>query len=99
MLHVISLVAVAVVVVLYAVTGVLTIATGRVVPWQRERLLRPRLWGSGALVFGAGMALARFGGSVRDLTLANVVFACSLLMLVCGGVMQYAGQRAGRVRA
>ncbi|MFJ3336823.1 hypothetical protein [Streptomyces sp. NPDC086766] len=98
MLHVVSLVAVAVVVVLYAVAGVLAVTTGRAVPWQRGYILRPRLWGSGALLFGAGMALARYGGSVRDLTASDVVFGCSLLMLVSGGVLQYVGRRVGRLR-
>lgn len=98
MLHVFSLVAVSAVVVLYAVTGVLALATGRAAPWQRGCIPRPRLWGSGALLFGAGMGLARYGSTVHDLTTADVLFPCSLLMLVCGGVMQYVGQRAGRVR-
>ncbi|MFD9093313.1 hypothetical protein [Streptomyces collinus] len=99
MLEVVSLVAVGALVVLYAVAGVLAIATGRVVPWQRGYVLRPRLWGSGALVFGAGMALARYGGTVRDLTTSDVVFGGSLVMLICGGVLQYVGQRVGRLRA
>ncbi|MFF3914819.1 hypothetical protein ACWGLF_33275 [Streptomyces puniciscabiei] len=99
MLHVISLVAVAAVVVLYTAAGVLAITTGRAVPWQRGYILRPRLWGFGALMFGAGTALARYGGTVRDLTTSDVVFACSLLMLICGGVLQYVGQRVGRLRA
>ncbi|MER7838215.1 hypothetical protein ABTY98_20545 [Streptomyces sp. NPDC096040] len=100
MLHVISWVAVAVVVVLYAGTGVLAITTGRATwatRWQRGHILRPRLWGSGALLFGAGMALTRYGGTVRDFTTATIVFACSLLMLICGGVLQYVGRRAGRL--
>lgn len=98
MLDVISLIAVAVVVVLYAVAGVLALTTGRAVPWQQGYLLRPRLWGSGALLFAAGMALARYGGMVRDLTDSDAVFATSLLMLISGGVLQYVGQRAGRLR-
>ncbi|WP_405557025.1 hypothetical protein OIE52_25575 [Streptomyces canus] len=93
MLHVISLVAGAAVVVLYAATGVLSITTGRAVPWKRGYVLRPRLWGSGALLFGAGMALARYSGTVRDLTTSDVFFACSLLMLICGGVLQHVGRR------
>jgi hypothetical protein len=39
-------------------------------------------------MFGAGMALARYGGTVRDLTTSDAVFACSLLMLIYGGVLQ-----------
>ncbi|MFJ8195528.1 hypothetical protein [Streptomyces sp. NPDC096152] len=98
MFHVVSLVAVAAVVVLYAVAGVLAITTGRAVPWQRGYILRPRVWGYGALLFGAGLALCRCGGTVRDLTTSGVVFACGLLMLICGGVLQYVGRRAGRLR-
>ncbi|MER6473137.1 hypothetical protein [Streptomyces collinus] len=99
MLAVVSLVAVVALVVLYAVAGVLAVATGRIVPWQRGYVLRPRLWGSGALMFGAGMGLARYGGTVRDLTTSDVVFACSLLMLIGGGALQYVGQRVGGHRA
>ncbi|MGW4519060.1 hypothetical protein ACWEO4_45980 [Streptomyces sp. NPDC004393] len=99
MLHVISLVAVSAAVLLYEVAGVLAITTGQAMPWQRGYILRPRLWGAGALVFGAGMALARYASTVRDLTTSDALFACSLLMLICGGVLQYVGQRVGRLRA
>ncbi|MFI6663077.1 hypothetical protein ACIBL8_47250 [Streptomyces sp. NPDC050523] len=92
-----SVVAVAVVVVLYAGAGVLAITTGRAAPWQRGDILRPRVWGCGALLFGAGMALARYGGTVRDLTASTVVFACSVLTLICGWALQHVGRRAGRV--
>jgi peptidoglycan/LPS O-acetylase OafA/YrhL len=98
MLNVISLVAVVAMVVLYAAAGVLAITTGRVAPWQREYIPRPRLWGFGALLFGAGMALARYGGTVRELTASDIIFACSFLMLICGGVLQYVGKRIGRLR-
>jgi hypothetical protein len=93
MLHIISLAAMTAVLVLYAASGVLAITTGRALPWKRGYVLRPRLWGSGALVFGVGMALARYSGTVRDLTTSDVVFACSMLMLIGGGVLQYVGQR------
>jgi hypothetical protein len=83
-------------VVLYVAMGVLALTTGRALPWQREEILRPQLWGSGALLFGAGMALARFVGTLHDLTLDDVVFPCSILMLICGAVLQHVGQRVGR---
>ncbi len=98
MLDVISLIAVAAVVMLYAVAGVMALTTGRAVPWQRGYILRPRLWGCGALAFAAGLALARYGATVRDLTDPDLVFACSLIMLISGGVLQYVGQRVGRLR-
>lgn len=98
MLDVMSLIMVAAAVVLYVVAGVLALTTGRAVPWQRGYIQRPRLWGSGALAFAAGLALARYCASVRDLTNSDVVFASSLIMLISGGVLQYVGQRVGRLR-
>lgn len=98
MLHVVSLVAVVVVVVLYAVAGVLAITTGRLIPWQQGYILRPRVWGSGALMFATGMGLARYGGTLRDLTTIDVVFACSFVMLICGGVLQFVGRRVRPLR-
>ncbi len=98
MLHVISLVAMGVAVVLYAAAGVLALTTGRAAPWHRGYILRPRLWGSGALAFGAGMALTQYAGAVHDLTTSDALFACSMLMLICGGILQYVGQPVGRLR-
>ncbi|WUH89830.1 hypothetical protein OG900_06660 [Streptomyces sp. NBC_00433] len=47
-------------------------------------------------MFGAGMALARFAGAVHELAVADVVFPCSIFMLICGAVLQHVGQRVGR---
>ena len=98
MVHVMSLVAVGVAVGLYAVMGVLAFTTGRAAPWRREDVLRPRLWGSGALVFGAGLGLARFAGALHRRPVGDAVFACSMLMLLSGVVLQQAGQRTARRR-
>jgi hypothetical protein len=96
MLHITALIAVSVIVVLYAVAGVMALTTGRVVPWAQGRVVRPELWGCGALLFAAGMALCRFRASVRDLTAADVVFPVGMALLLGGGVLQILGGRPGR---
>ncbi|WP_159039671.1 hypothetical protein [Streptomyces sp. TP-A0356] len=98
-MHVISLVAVSVILVLYAVAGVMALTTGRILPFPRGRVLRPRLWGSGALVSCAGVALLRFGSPARDTATAVAVFAVGMVVFVSGAVLQLLGQRVGRTSA
>ncbi|MEU6364467.1 hypothetical protein ABZ876_01695 [Streptomyces sp. NPDC046931] len=94
-----SLIAVSVIVVLYAVTGVLALTTGRmIVPWQRGYVLRPRLWGAGALVFVAGIVLLRFAAAVIGATAFDSLSTCGLVLMLSGAVLQFLGQRVGRVR-
>lgn len=97
MLHVISAAAVWVVVTLYAVAGVLAVTTGRIVPWQRGYILRPRLWGSGALLSCAGVALWRYGATARDGHSIDALFAVGTVLFFSGAVLQFLGQRVGRV--
>ncbi|MEU6093713.1 hypothetical protein [Streptomyces sp. NPDC047079] len=98
--HVISLIAVSVIVVLYASSGVLALIAGRlIVPWQRGRVLRPRLWGSGALVFVAGIVLFRCAATVSGATAFGILSACGLVLMLSGGVLQFLGGRVVRVQA
>ncbi|GHK00789.1 hypothetical protein ACWEWI_22400 [Streptomyces sp. NPDC003753] len=99
MLHITSLIAVYVVVALYAVAGVLVLTTGRVAPWWRGDVLRPRRWGSGALLFAAGMGLCRYGSAVRGLTAVDVVFTVGLALMVSGALLQFRAQHVGRTPA
>ncbi|MBY8876446.1 hypothetical protein [Actinacidiphila acidipaludis] len=96
MLHEMLLVAVVIAVGLYAAMGVMALTTGRAVLWRREDILRPRLWGWGALLFASGLGLSRFAGSLHDRTVSDVAFACSMLLLICGVVLQHFGQRVGQ---
>ncbi|MEV6025463.1 hypothetical protein [Streptomyces sp. NPDC052036] len=100
MLHVISLIAVVVVLALYAATGVVALTTGRMLvpPW-RAGVLRPRLWGCGALLFVSGMALFRFVVPGSGTTALDFVAPCGFVLLLTGGVLQMLGRRPGRVRA
>ncbi|MEU6219573.1 hypothetical protein ABZ845_18940 [Streptomyces sp. NPDC047022] len=96
MLHIASLISVGVAMVLYAVSGVVAITTNRMVAWQRRAVLRPRLWGGGALALAGGLGLVRCAGSVRDLTAADVLFPAGLLLLLTGALLQILGRRPGR---
>ncbi|MFD1659365.1 hypothetical protein ACFSL4_14415 [Streptomyces caeni] len=96
MFHVVSLIAVGVALVLYAGAGVLAITAGRALPWLEGQIVRPRLWGSGALLSCAGVALFRYGDTVRDLTLLDVVFGAGMVLFLTGAVMQFCGRRPGR---
>ncbi|MGW5253506.1 hypothetical protein ACWERW_10835 [Streptomyces sp. NPDC004012] len=100
MFHVISLIAFALVVVLYGVVGVTALTTGRVIvpSWQRGYVLRPRLWGSGALLFVAGMVLFRFVVPSGGTTTLDIVAPCGFVLMVAGVVLQILGRRPGRVR-
>ncbi|MEV6735743.1 hypothetical protein AB0N14_01880 [Streptomyces sp. NPDC051104] len=96
MLHITSLIAVYVVVVLQAVAGILVLTTGRVGPWARTELPRPRLWDFGALCFAAGLGLCRYGSTVRDLTVLDVVSAIGLALMMSGAVLQFRARHVGR---
>ncbi|POX53039.1 hypothetical protein [Streptomyces sp. Ru72] len=96
MLHITSLIAVYVVVVLHAVAGVLVLTTGRVAPWARGKVLRPHLWGFGALFFAAGLGLCRYASTVRDLTVLDILFSIGLPLMICGGLLQFLGARVDR---
>jgi hypothetical protein len=78
--------------------GVATITTGWVPPIGRSRVLRPQLWGYGALMAAVGMSmflfLGPFHGPPADPNpFAWVGFAVGL----AGNMLQLAAQRPGRV--
>ncbi|MFE9093895.1 hypothetical protein [Streptomyces sp. NPDC007264] len=99
MFHVISLVAVGVALVLYAGVGVLAVTARRTLPWLDGQIVRPRLWGSGALLSCAGLAMFRYNEWVRDLTLLDVVFATGGVLFLGGVVLQVRSRRPGRISA
>ncbi|MGW1253994.1 hypothetical protein ACWD5Q_02125 [Streptomyces sp. NPDC002513] len=99
MLHVLSLIAFALLVVLYGAAGGMALTTGRMLlPWRRGHVLRPRLWGSGALTFAAGIAMVRFAVTVSGTIAPDVLAAGGFVLMVAGGVLQFFGQRVGRVQ-
>ncbi|GGN82519.1 hypothetical protein GCM10011579_070260 [Streptomyces albiflavescens] len=81
-----------------AAIGIAAITTGWVPPWGRRRVLRPKLWGYGALVGAVGMSLYMFLGPFRGPDADITPYAMTgLALFFVGVVLQMAGQRPGRV--
>jgi hypothetical protein len=82
--------------VLYGVAGVLALTTGRIMRWWQGRIVRPRLWGCGALLSCAGVVLFQLGRVASGMTVIDVVYGSGMALFVSGAVMQSFGQRVGR---
>jgi hypothetical protein len=99
-MDVISLIAGLVVVGLCAGVGVPAVTTGWVVlPWQRGRVLRPRLWGYGCLLVGAAAVLLWCSENVSGDAAYRVLSDSGLACLLVGFALRFLGHRAGRVSA
>jgi hypothetical protein len=81
---------------LLAGLGIAAMTTGWLPSWG-GRVLRPRLWGSGAVVGAVGMSLFMFLGPLRgpDLDMAPYVMS-GLVLFFVGQALQWAGKRPGR---
>jgi hypothetical protein len=81
-------------VLLMAVSGVVAVTTGRLLPTLRGRVVRPELWGYGAADFGVGMAT---GMSLRwwadSLAMDDAGAATALALIALGGALQWRAQR------
>ncbi|MGW0835342.1 hypothetical protein [Streptomyces prunicolor] len=79
---------------LMAVSGVVAVTTGRMLPTLQGRVVRPELWGYGQLVFASGMAT---GISLRwwasSLALGDAGAATALALIALGGALQWRAQR------
>jgi 4-hydroxybenzoate polyprenyltransferase len=84
----------AVALLLLAALGVFTATTGWMPPMARGRVVRPELWGLGALAGALGMGTAM---SLRwwadSLTMDNLGGATAFALIVLGGVLQWRAQR------
>jgi hypothetical protein len=82
-----------------AAGGVAALTRGWVVPWLRRSVVRPALWGAGALVFAAGMAT---GLSTQfydvSLGLGDALMALTVAQISIGGLLQHRAQRPGRAK-
>ncbi|WP_405843806.1 hypothetical protein [Streptomyces sp. NBC_01518] len=87
---------VAVALLLMAALGVFTAATGWMPPPARGRVVRPELWGLGALTsalgMGTGLSLHWWADS---LTMDNLGGATAFALIILGGVLQWRAQRPG----
>lgn len=81
---------------LVAVSGVVAVTTGRMLPTLQGRVVRPELWGYGQLVFALGMAT---GISLRwwagSLAVGDAGGATAFALILLGGVLQWRAQRPG----
>ncbi|MCX4577267.1 hypothetical protein OHB41_29635 [Streptomyces sp. NBC_01571] len=77
--------------------GIVAITTGRLPPLGRDRVLRPRLWGYGALVSAVGLGVFLFLGPFHgpDLRMAPYALSGTAVFLV-GSALQMAARRPGR---
>ncbi|MGW7260924.1 hypothetical protein [Streptomyces sp. NPDC054834] len=94
-MHMYLVVAAVLSVLLLAALGGAAVATDWVMPWARGRVLRPRLWGYGALLGAAGMALFMFLGPLADAGLSPLP-VIGWLMFMAGLGLQALAQRPGR---
>ncbi|MEU3845168.1 hypothetical protein AB0E88_34705 [Streptomyces sp. NPDC028635] len=83
-----------------AALGAVTLTTGWVAPWARGRVVRPALWGAGALVFAAGMATG-LSTHFFDVSLGSgdALAVDTLAQIAFGGLLQHRAQRPGRTCA
>ncbi|MER5755654.1 hypothetical protein [Streptomyces sp. NPDC002088] len=82
---------------IYAVIGLAGIVTGWVPPWGRSRVLRPRLWGTGALLSAAGLSLFMFLGPLGDAQPLHVYLPLAGMGVnFVGLALQMLAQRPGR---
>ncbi|MFB7247069.1 hypothetical protein CW362_04130 [Streptomyces populi] len=66
-------------------------------PWMRSRVVRPKLWGRGALTGAVGWSLFMFLGPLRGPDAGMMPYALGGMVLFIAGLgVQAAGQRPGR---
>ncbi|MEV8537839.1 hypothetical protein [Streptomyces sp. NPDC051572] len=79
---------------LLAAIGVVAVTTGWLLPMVRGRVVRPELWGYGALTsalgMGTGMSLHWWSDS---LAMDDAGAATALTLILLGGALQYRAQR------
>ncbi|MGW3666607.1 hypothetical protein [Streptomyces sp. NPDC005141] len=77
--------------------GIAALATDWVPPWVGRRVLRPKLWGGGALAGAVGMSLFLFLGPFHGPDADLTPYAMSgIALFVVSLVFQALGQRPGR---
>lgn len=94
-MHMFFVVAAVLAVTLMGVLGVLAVVGVWVPPVARRRVLRPRLWGYGALVNAVGLGLFMFLGPLADAGL-EFLPALGWCLWMGGMVVQFLAQRPGR---
>ncbi|TQJ55478.1 hypothetical protein [Streptomyces sp. SLBN-115] len=80
-----------------AVVGIAAVMRGWVPPFGRRRVLRPRLWGVGALMSALGLGLFMFLGpmAAHDLAVNPYVPPAGMAVNLAGLAVQMLAQRPG----
>ncbi|MEU1307207.1 MULTISPECIES: hypothetical protein [Streptomyces] len=79
---------------LLAVLGVLALATGRLAPWLRGHVVRPDLWGYGAVSLAASLATGMsFKVAGDSMVVVNTLFVATIALAVLGGLLQRRSMR------
>ncbi|MFF4832039.1 hypothetical protein [Streptomyces sp. NPDC001315] len=80
-----------------AAIGLAGVSRGWVPPWGRSRVLRPRLWGTGALLSAAGLSFFMFLGPLGDARPLHVYLPLAGMGVnFVGLALQMLAQRPGR---
>lgn len=93
-MHMYLVVAAAVAMALLAGAGIAAVTAGWVVPWGRSRVVRPKLWGYGALLSAAGGTFFVFLGPLAGAY--GPLPWLGWLALMAGLGLQMLAQRPGR---
>ncbi|MGY1497837.1 hypothetical protein ACW4TU_14770 [Streptomyces sp. QTS52] len=79
------------------VSGAVAARTGWLLPWLRNRTVRPELWGYGTMLFGLGMLLMMSYGAlhvfVGHRVLGDIAPVAAILMIIAGAYLQVLGAR------
>lgn len=97
-MHMFLVVAAVLAVALMGVLGAMAVMAQWLPPVARVRVLRPRLWGYGALVSAVGLGLFMFLGPLADAGL-EALPAVGWCLWMGGMVIQFLAQRPGRSAA
>ncbi|MGI5457729.1 hypothetical protein ACQEWB_32065 [Streptomyces sp. CA-249302] len=97
-MHIYLVVAGTLVMSLMGALGIAALTTGWVIPWRRSKVLRPRLWGYGALMCVVGGSLFMFLGpfSGPPIGVRGGVAWCGWVAFMAGLGVQYLAERPGR---
>ncbi|MFJ8792424.1 hypothetical protein [Streptomyces sp. NPDC102462] len=74
---------------LLAACGCVALATGWLVPWLRRHVVRPDLWGYGAVSQATGLAVGMsFTVAGHSMIVLNTLFVVTIALAVLGGLLQ-----------
>ncbi|MEU5534318.1 hypothetical protein [Streptomyces sp. NPDC020362] len=95
-MHMFMVVAAWLAVALFAAGGIAGIRADWVPPWLRHRVVRPRLWGYGALLMTLGLSLLLLTGPLHVTRFGGFGFFAWSVVFLAGALLQVLSQSPGR---